>query len=711
MILNNTPKNEAILSNVGEIGEFRIRNSAKAFSILSSGLYANKIRAIIRELSCNAVDSHVAAGKEQVPFDIHLPNTLEPWFAIRDYGLGLSHDQVTNIYTTYFESTKTDSNAFIGALGLGSKSPFGYTDNFTVTAIKDGRKGIYTAFINETGVPSIALMAEEQTTEPNGVEIMMAVAEQNDFYNFRSEAAHVYTHFKLRPVVAGCSNFKFNEPVFKEKDIVPGVHYLSNSYSYALMGNIAYPINVPQAKTTLGELHSLLDCGLMIEFNIGDLDFQPSREGLSYIPSTIAAIKDKLELLNGRLAEHVAEKANTIKNQWERAYYLKEASRESLWVNAVKKYVADTGFALIKVDSFVNMIEFTLIQEEMAKKFNVSIKTFEYAAYQKSTKNVPTGSIYDNDSKLHRKADRVEVDRQTHFVINDTTVGALERAKYHWRNAPNKRHEDTIHVLNATDKKKPINTKGFFKFLKSPPETQIQNASSLLKRERENGIGKNVSILKLEQRDDGWNRNSKDMVWRGAGNLSDLDDTETYYYVPLSGFMSLGKVPKMTYFCEMLKRANIFTGEIHGVRKTDIESVRSLKNWIEIDTVVLEKLQKTSGNDVLGTVKHAIEFDSNYRYTDGVIEKIDVRSPYVIFYNELKDVVSQDHSTQNALDYLYTAYDVSAGKIDVSALKAKYLAKMQEISTRYPLLSNINYAYDKSPIVEYINAIDHMKGY
>ena len=51
MILNNAPVNEAIVSNVGQIGEFRIRNSAKAFNILSSGLYANKVRAIVRELS------------------------------------------------------------------------------------------------------------------------------------------------------------------------------------------------------------------------------------------------------------------------------------------------------------------------------------------------------------------------------------------------------------------------------------------------------------------------------------------------------------------------------------------------------------------------------------------------------------------------------------------------------------------------------------
>ena len=112
--------NEVVLSNVGATGEFRIRNSAKAFKILSDGLYSNKIRAIVRELSCNALDSHIGAGKPNVPFEVHLPTVLEPWFAVRDFGLGLDGDQVTNIYTTYFESTKTDSNAFIGALGLSS---------------------------------------------------------------------------------------------------------------------------------------------------------------------------------------------------------------------------------------------------------------------------------------------------------------------------------------------------------------------------------------------------------------------------------------------------------------------------------------------------------------------------------------------------------------------------------------------------------------
>ena len=223
MKLHNAVQDQPIVSNVGEIGEFRIRNSAKAFNILSSGLYANKVKAIIRELSCNAVDSHVAAGKQNTPFDVHLPNQLEPHFSIRDYGTGWNYEQVTSIYTTYFESTKTNSNDFIGALGLGSKSPFSYTDNFTVTAIKDGRKGIYTAFINEQGVPSIALMMEEQTTDPSGVEVKFSVNDRYDFSKFRDEARAVYKWFKLQPVVSGANDFTV-QPVEYETEKIGRAH-------------------------------------------------------------------------------------------------------------------------------------------------------------------------------------------------------------------------------------------------------------------------------------------------------------------------------------------------------------------------------------------------------------------------------------------------------------------------------------------------------
>ena len=79
---------------------FKIKASAKAFRILSDGLYSDKITAIIRELSCNAYDAQLTAKNMDTPFHIKLPNRPEPNFSIRDYGTGLSDEDIRNIFTT-----------------------------------------------------------------------------------------------------------------------------------------------------------------------------------------------------------------------------------------------------------------------------------------------------------------------------------------------------------------------------------------------------------------------------------------------------------------------------------------------------------------------------------------------------------------------------------------------------------------------------------
>lgn len=66
--------------NTGAGHAYKIKNSGTAFEILSSGLYSNKIKAIVRELGCNAYDSHVAAGHPEKPFDVHIPTMLSPTF-------------------------------------------------------------------------------------------------------------------------------------------------------------------------------------------------------------------------------------------------------------------------------------------------------------------------------------------------------------------------------------------------------------------------------------------------------------------------------------------------------------------------------------------------------------------------------------------------------------------------------------------------------
>ena len=715
MILNSAPKEEAILSNVGEIGEFRIRNSAKAFAILSSGLYANKIRAIIRELSCNAVDSHVAAGCSETPFDVHLPNNLEPWFSIRDYGIGLDHDQLTQIFTIYFESTKTNSNAFIGTLGLGSKSPFAYTNNFTVTAIKDGRKGVYTAFINEKGVPSIALMTEQETTDPNGVEIRFSVEDGYDFGKFRNEAASVFTYFKLRPIVSGNADFKVIEPEYSDDHIIPGVHTMKHdSHHYdvsstAIMGNIAYPISVPQSEQVLGNLNGMLNCGLVMEFGIGELDIQASREGLSYIPETIAAIKNKLELLNAHLTIRLSSDADKFTNLWERSIFLNKKFREKLWTAAVAKYVTDTKFPMHDASSYGGSYRFQMTVKKLTEEFNIDIKAFQLGRNSDVAKKISSHSEYNGVRGQSEQTWNFNVAVDTMFVINDTVIGAQERAKFHWKNTKQELPSNNVYVLESFDKNKPVEYMKFFEALNTPPENQIFFASKLLKRDRVAGMGKNVTILQLEKRGGvSWHRGSDDMVWRDAGDLKSFDATVTWYYLPISGFTSLGKVSEMREFGYNLKQSEIFTGTVLGVRKTDIEEVKAMSNWVNIDEFVEQELNKINTKDFMGIVKKSLDLDTLYKYN---VKKINSNSPYLKLYNEFKDIKTVDGSKQKSIEFLSAAYGTSTGKVKVTDLIATYTKEVEKLHKRYRLLNELtNYISDKEAVSEYINAIDAYKG-
>jgi hypothetical protein len=722
MILNNAPVNEAIVSNVAEIGEFRIRNSAKAFSILSSGLYANKIRAIVRELSCNATDSHVAAGRANTPFDVHLPNTLEPHFSIRDYGTGLSHEQVTSIYTTYFESTKTDSNAFIGALGLGSKSPFSYTDNFTVTAIQNGVKGIYSAFINGEGVPSIALMMQEPTDEPAGVEVKFSVNERHDFDKFRQEARVVYKHFALRPVVSGSADFQFVDAEYESRDIVPGVHsFKDRSGSAAIMGNIAYPIEVPNADGSIPpELKQLLVCGLEIHFGIGELDFQASREGLSYIPSTVAAIKAKLEQVNAALAVVIAKDADAIENLWDRAVFLYKKKEHRLWTAAVAKYAQDTALSTYDDKQYNRLKKFEFKVEDLASKYNIVIRQLHQVRHNKAVSTGKSTTEYaDNHAKnaaghyITWQEWHIPVDDTCHFIINDLKTGAGERARYHYKETGCDVYSRAIWILEKADKTKAMDTEAFFAAIQEPPTARRFAASTLKQREREN-MGRNVSILKLERRGSGgYRRDEQDMVWRDAGDTSKFVATETYYYVPLSGFTMLsakGYTSGKELYEDVKSLHNLFNGEIYGVRKSDIEEIKKKPNWKNFEDHIAAKL---NGKDVskllMSLVKANLDNRDIFDLPKSALEQIDAGSPYAKMLLEFKGV-DKFTGNQYNMKNLFRKFAPNAN-LSPDALTAKYQTQLNEVIRRYPLLSKLStYRVEASDIAEYISLIDQSKG-
>jgi hypothetical protein len=721
MIINNTPQNEAVLSNVGEIGEFRIRNSAKAFSILSSGLYANKVRAIIRELSCNAVDSHTAAGKADTPFDVHLPNTLEPWFSIRDYGTGLSHEQVANIYTTYFESTKTDSNDYIGALGLGSKSPFSYTDNFTVTAIKDGIKGIYTAFINESGVPSIAKMMDEASDEPAGVEVKFSVNDRWDFDKFRQEARQVYTYFKLKPVVSGNADFRFDLVDYETENIIPGVHcYRTATRSVAIMGNIAYPIDVPAADTNLGELRGLLNGGLELHFAIGELDFQASREGLSYIPSTIESIKRKLEAVNAQLAVHIATEADAIANLWERADFLAKKRGNGLWAAAVNKYAIDTKLTTLDTGRYGGAAMFKLGVDDLAKKFNIALKGIQRNRGSKTCTTLKPSTDYDNKKDVNGQWVYINMwgitcDVNAHFVVNDTKIGAVERAKFHYRNQKDQTvHSQNVFVLEPADRTKDMKVKAFFNAIYNPPVKNIFKASTLEKKVRaDSGLGKNVTIMCLQERGSGGYYREKEMVWRDAGKSDSFDTATTFYYLPLSGFEVVSKcgMSNVKEFYNDLKECGLsgLKTTIYGVRKGDIEVIKTKTNWVNIEEHIAKELAKPIDNKlVMSLVMQAVDSFNLMQYNSNIVYHIaNSNSPYVKLVTQFNGFEKIRYS-ELSLKRLCQRYATGV-TFNPEAQVRKFVDECATISKRYPLLQFLRSAPNED-VAEYVNLIDTQKG-
>lgn len=724
MILNNAPQAEAVLSNVGEIGEFRIRNSAKAFNILSSGLYANKIKAIIRELSCNAVDSHVAAGNTE-PFEVHLPTAIEPFFSIRDFGTGLNHEQVTNIYTTYFESTKTNSNAFIGALGLGSKSPFSYTDNFTVTAIKDGHKGIYSAFINGEGVPSIALMGEEDTTEPAGVEIKFSVNERNDFYKFEDEAKKVYRWFKQQPKFTG-RELTIAPIDYETKDIIPGVHSISmSSRSVAVMGNIVYPIEVPNADKNLEGLNKLLECGLVMEFGIGELDFQASREGLSYIPQTIEAIKNKLQQVNAALTDVLAKEADVIDNAWTRSQFLYGKKRNALWSAAVNDYATKNNTPLFEPKTQWSSDYSIDMRLSDAAKFNITLSGFHIYRGEKLAKNMKIasknfGNKYDDGTTKIEEYISFSVIPNVFFIANDTKVGSLERAKQHFRADADKNSSFRYAVLlNKIDKNKEMDLKGFYDFIQNPPDAQRMVVSQLDERQRKsggNGFGKNVNIMKVEERGgSAWHSSSKDYVWRAADTLDKFDDNTTYYYMPLKGFQPLWNSMKYYYsvpdFVAALKNTRLpeFQIQVYGVRKGDLPAIQSKKNWVNVESFVKGNIEKIADKVVLTEVVSSLDrhvlFEYNYQKLHDVV--VNDKSPAKILLADMAGL--PEMSGHRSLKNLMQLFGIES-KLVATDLISKYKTILKEFSDRYPLVNKFSTSAKEGDVGEYINLIDTVKG-
>lgn len=289
---------------------FAIRTSAHAFKLLSSGLYSDKITAVLREIGCNATDAHIEAGTPDVPIEVKLPNRIDSQFYVRDFGLGLSHDDVMELYTTYFASTKQSSNAFTGAFGLGSKSPFSYTDSFTIVSAHKGEMRTYSAHLSNEGSPTIALLATQpvEANWPHGISIKFPV-KPGDYSYFISKAQNTYQWFRIPPRIIGSSAIV---PLTHTHDHPDFMMVAENNDHQVLMGNVHYPLNIHQIENRTPKTEKLAYfSGVILKLPIGSVQVAASREELQYDKPSMkvlnAACEAVIEHICADVEEHITK--------------------------------------------------------------------------------------------------------------------------------------------------------------------------------------------------------------------------------------------------------------------------------------------------------------------------------------------------------------------------------------------------------------------
>jgi len=323
-----TIKSTTVQSNgIKDSVSFGIKASGlhHVLGILRDQLYSNKILANVREYTTNAVDAHTEAGLINRPVEVTLPNRMSPYFKVRDFGFGLSDDDIHNVYAFYGESTKRNSNEMTGMLGIGSKSAFAYGDNFVINSFVDGKKNSYNAYIDDTQVGQISKLSSEDTDEERGIEIIVPV-KSDDYNEFKDEAYNLFQHFKVRPIVKGVEKFKYDDKgvLFSGEDWSWGNGKLDRydrGEAVAVMGNIGYPLeerslNIPNDEEHTG-LSTLLCGNLTLNVDIGDVEISASRENLQYTDYTRKQIIKKLKKVRDEIKDVVMEQFKGAKTMFE----------------------------------------------------------------------------------------------------------------------------------------------------------------------------------------------------------------------------------------------------------------------------------------------------------------------------------------------------------------------------------------------------------
>ncbi|MFW5847470.1 MAG: ATP-binding protein [bacterium] len=400
------------------------------FQMFINNIYSNPIGSIVREITSNAVDSHIEAGiEEPVKIKISEENG-DKFISFIDYGVGMSPERV-KIYSSFLTSTKRTNNNEIGGWGVGGKSILAYKRYTGIASEYDNSYNIVTRFNGEeygyyiyegSDRPIITQLYKTQTNEGNGTEIKIPIKNE-DIPQFISEIKRQLFYFD-NVLYQGFE--KYTNTDLNDYKIVEGENFIYrgdtyDSHIHVCLGKVAYPIDY--SAVGLGRYDN--NVPVAIKLPVGSIGVTVSREALDYSQETIKLIREKIEEVKNELGQLYLKSNSNIKSIKDYVQHNMNQDKVIVFDNDLTLEVTDI-VQNMKVPAYENFKYKNYIKPNVRsnKLFNILTYTANIANKRKkhsanTIHNIFEDNVYFIDTPLTTPSDR-KVNKYLKFKHNGT---------------------------------------------------------------------------------------------------------------------------------------------------------------------------------------------------------------------------------------------------------------------------------------------------
>ena len=557
----------------------------KYISSLLRNNYSDPMLATMREIIANGIDA-----SRGTKVDVQLPTKIEPNFIVRDYGEGLSEEDMLGLYSKFGKSTKRDANKSIGGFGVGKFAPLAYTSSFIIVSYHDGVKDSYAMKVDDDEGTSIQKLFSENSGEANGIYIQVPIENQHvDNFNlkFKNFSRYIQDNLNVKN-----DSFDYIEPqiscdVFDFFEDSSGYYYRASQHAechnpYILMGGIMYPVNVDDNYKNFVK-------GLVYKADIGEFKLHHSREALEYNNSTV----EKLKKASDRIASALKKR---LKVKFDSCDCLYEAT--VIQHDVVAKYGRFFSKDAVSVDFDTSKFG--------GEDVNSSLFSRDGLKITKVSRN-RNGNLGFSNPRWFNNSD-FSPSKNKIFIIDD---GAKPRAPANRLSFLDGSQEAIVIVGETEEAQKSLLKR--FKLMKSAKVKLLSECERTITKRTaaKKSLGSSLAGADVLLFDTNAICYKQSDVWEAQ--KEDLPDSETYYYVryhsnkfqKLDGeaFGDDGDSPLANKrFVNSLKVINPDFKNVYGVRGSGLKKVAKMSNWIPLESVYVDWIKNST--KVQDTVNH-----------------------------------------------------------------------------------------------------------